>query len=67
MPTGTIKRMTRDRGFGFLRFGTKDYFFHRSSCVEPSYDDLNEGDEVQFEVNDKSAKGPRAENIMRLE
>ncbi len=31
MPTGTIKRLVRDRGFGFIRDdGGQEWFFHRS-------------------------------------
>ena len=43
MPSGTIKRLVRDRGFGFIRDdGGQEWFFHRSS-VEGSFDQLNEG------------------------
>ena len=32
MPNGTIKRLVRDRGFGFIRDdGGQEWFFHRSS------------------------------------
>jgi len=60
---GVIKRLVRDRGFGFVRDanGKNEYFFHRSS-VRPSFDHLNEGDAVTFDVG-KSDKGPRAENV----
>jgi cold shock protein len=62
MPTGTIKRLVRDRGFGFIRDeGGQEWFFHRSS-VEGSFDSLNEGQRVSFE-EEPSAKGPRAANV----
>ena len=62
MPTGTIKRLVRDRGFGFIRDdGGQEWFFHRSS-VEGSFDQLNEGQRVSFE-EEPSAKGPRAGNV----
>lgn len=61
--TGTIKRLVRDRGFGFLRDnGGQEYFFHRSGC-QSSYDDLKEGDRVSF-IEAPSPKGPRAEQII---
>src|SRR5204863_41616 len=61
MPTGTIKRLVRDRGFGFIRDdGGQEWFFHRSS-VEGNFDQLNEGQRVSFE-EEPSAKGPRAGN-----
>ena len=50
MPKGTIKRLVRDRGFGFIRDdGGQEWFFHRSG-VQGSFDQLNEGQRVNFEV-----------------
>ena len=38
MPNGTIKRLVRDRGFGFIRDeGGQEWFFHRSS-VQGNFD-----------------------------
>jgi CspA family cold shock protein len=60
---GTIKRLVRDRGFGFIRDdGGQEWFFHRSSVQAGSFDQLNEGDRVSF-VEEPSVKGPRAGNI----
>jgi CspA family cold shock protein len=57
MPSGTIKRLVRDRGFGFIRDdGGQEWFFHRSS-VEGSFEQLNEGQRVSFD-EEPSAKGP---------
>ena len=40
MPKGTIKRLVRDRGFGFIRDdGGQEWFFHRSG-VQGSFDQL---------------------------
>ena len=62
MPSGTIKRLVRDRGFGFIRDdGGQEWFFHRSS-VEGNFDQLNEGQRVSFQ-EEPSAKGPRAGNV----
>lgn len=62
MPGGTIKRLVRDRGFGFIRDdGGQEWFFHRSS-VQGSFDQLNEGERVSFD-EEPSAKGPRAGNV----
>ncbi len=48
MATGTIKRLARDKGFGFIRdSGGQEYFFHRSS-VEGSFDSLSEGQTRQL-------------------
>ena len=62
MSSGTIKRLVRDRGFGFIRDeGGQEWFFHRSS-VQGSFDSLNEGQRVGFD-EEPSAKGPRAGNV----
>ena len=48
MAGGTIKRLVRDRGFGFIRDdGGQEWFFHRSS-VQGNFDQLNEGQRVNF-------------------
>src|ERR1700710_2469244 len=58
MASGSIKRLVRDRGFGFIRDeGGQEWFFHRSS-VQGSFDSLNEGQRVSFD-EEPSAKGPR--------
>ena len=61
--SGTIKRIVRDKGFGFVAAadGT-EYFFHNSACVGVRFDDLHEGQAVTFEKG-QGPKGPRAENI----
>ena len=62
MATGTVKRIQRDKGFGFIRdTNGQEYFFHRSS-VQGSFDDLSEGQRVNFDV-EQSPKGPRAGNV----
>ena len=62
MPSGTIKRIARDKGFGFIRdAGGQEYFFHRSS-VQGSFDALSEGQRVSFD-EEASSKGPRATNV----
>jgi CspA family cold shock protein len=62
MATGTIKRLQRDKGFGFIRDGAgQDFFFHRSS-VQGDFDGLREGQRVNFE-EEPSPKGLRAGNV----
>jgi cold shock protein len=61
--SGTIKRLVRDRGFGFIRDdGGQEWFFHRSSVQAGSFESLNEGQRVSFD-EEPSQKGPRAGNI----
>jgi len=62
MPSGTIKRLVRDRGFSFIRDDAgQEWFFHRSS-VQGSFEQLTEGQRVSFD-EEASAKGPRAGNV----
>ena len=62
MPRGTIKRLVRDRGFGFIRDeGGQEWFFHRSG-VEGNFESLSEGQRVSFE-EEASPKGPRAASV----
>ena len=63
MPSGTIKRIQRDKGFGFIRDNSgQEYFFHRSSVQGTTFDALTEGQRVSFD-EEQSAKGPRAGNV----
>lgn len=52
MATGTITRLVRDRGFGFIQTSdsNEDIFFHSSSVDDPTFDELNEGQTVEFDV-----------------
>ncbi len=60
---GRIKKMVRDRGFGFIRGDDgKEVFFHRSGIGGADYDALSEGDIVEYHVSE-SPRGPRAENV----
>jgi CspA family cold shock protein len=64
MPTGTIKKLVSDRGFGFIAAEDgKEYFFHRTG-LDPSvnFDSLQGGERVTFEI-ETSQKGPRANRI----
>lgn len=62
--SGTIKRMVRDKGFGFIQpdGGGDDLFFHRSTLVGAVFEQLTEETRVTYDVG-RSAKGPRAENV----
>jgi cold shock protein len=60
---GTIKRVVRDRGFGFiLTSDGQEVFFHRNGLQGMDFDGLKEGTTVECEV-EKGEKGPRATNV----
>ncbi len=64
--TRKIKTLT-DKGFGFLEMGEgkKDLFFHAKSLTNTTYDALQVGDEMEFDV-EEGDKGPMAVNVVRL-
>lgn len=66
MAKGKIKKVIRDRGFGFIEAEDgSEIFFHRTGLVETSIDDLKEGDGVEFET-EQTPRGPRATNVKRV-
>jgi CspA family cold shock protein len=63
MATGTVKRLIRERGFGFiLAEDGAEIFFHRSALQADAFDRLAEGQTVEFDI-EKGPKGPRAANV----
>ena len=66
MQTGTIANLT-DRGFGFIKVegAGKDLFFHSKDLVDVRFEDLREGDTLQFEVSE-GPKGPYAANVTKI-
>ena len=60
---GKIKRLIRDRGFGFITAEDgKEVFFHRSALAGEDSDALEEGTSVEFDL-ERGPKGPRAVNV----
>jgi CspA family cold shock protein len=67
MEQGTIKKLVSDRGFGFItrENGDKDLFFHSKELQGTTFEELKEGDKVQFEVAE-SPKGPNAVSVSKI-
>lgn len=67
MEQGFIRRIVSNKNFGFIESDGKDNIFFHKEDVQPNslYDELSEGDEVQFMI-DKTPKGPRARNVERV-
>ena len=60
---GTINRLFKDKGFGFIRTSEgRDYFFHMSAVQNIEFMELELGQEVEFEPNE-GQKGLRAEQV----
>jgi cold shock protein len=64
MATGKVKWFNGDKGFGFIEQsdGSADVFVHFTAITGDGYRNLNEGDEVSFEV-EQGKKGLQAKNV----
>lgn len=67
MATGSIARLVRDRGFGFIKpsGSTEDVFFHSSSVEQPTFDELTEGQEVEFDT-EPDPRNPQRSRAVRV-
>lgn len=67
MQKGTIKKVM-DKGFGFIGIEgqEKDLFFHMNELQNAHFDDLREGDTVEFETED-GPKGLSAVNVSKVD
>lgn len=66
METGTVKWFNGKKGFGFIeRQGGDDVFVHYSAIAGTGFKNLNEGDQVTFEV-ENGPKGPQAVNVSKV-
>lgn len=63
---GTVKWFNAAKGYGFIAHeGGKDVFVHFSAIESEGYRSLNEGEQVEFTIED-SPKGPQAVNVTRV-
>ncbi len=63
--TGTVKWFNRIKGYGFIaREGGSDVFVHYSAIQADGFRNLEEGEQVEFSVED-SPKGPHAVNVVK--
>ena len=71
MAQGTIRSVRDDRGFGFIRPDgeTQDVFFHSSSVEGTVFEQLREGDRVEFTMgtDPRNPGRSRAEHVRPVE
>ena len=66
METGVVKWFNGTKGFGFIQRSTgEDVFVHYKAINAEGYRTLNEGDNVQFEV-EQGPKGLQARNVSKV-
>jgi CspA family cold shock protein len=65
MSKGSVKRIIRERGFGFISAEDgREIFFHRSELQNVDFDNLQQGDHLEFNII-KGDKGPKATDIKK--
>lgn len=64
--TGVVKWFDERKGFGFITSEDgQDIFVHYTSIQAEGFKNLNEGDEVEFEINETD-RGQQASNVVKL-
>lgn len=63
---GTVKWFNGAKGYGFIQRSTgEDVFVHYSAIQANGYRSLNEGEAVEYDLNE-GPKGLQASNVARL-
>ena len=64
MPKGKVKWFNKTKGYGFIEpeEGDKDVFVHISAVKDSGMEDLDEGQELEFEFVENNGKSS-AENL----
>ena len=66
METGTVKWFNSSKGYGFItRAEGDDVFVHYKAIEGEGYRTLEEGDQVQFEI-EQGPKGLQAANVSKI-
>lgn len=66
MARGTVKWFDAKKGYGFIeQENDDDVFVHYSAIKKPGFKTLNDGDEVEFDVQE-APKGKQAVNVVEL-
>ncbi len=67
MANGPVKGFNVAKGYGFITpdDGSKDVFVHHTAIQSQGFRTLQEGDAVEFEVQ-QGQKGPAAANVKKI-
>ena len=66
MAKGTVKWFSNQKGYGFISSeSSDDVFVHHSAIQGDGYKSLDEGQEVEFEVQ-QGPKGAQATNVSKI-
>jgi len=66
MAKGTVKWFDNQKGFGFITPESgDDVFVHHSAIQSDGYKTLDEGQQVEFDV-EQGAKGQKAINVVKV-
>jgi len=66
MARGKVKWFSNHKGYGFITPESgKDVFVHHSAIQGEGYKSLDEGQEVEFEIQ-QGPKGEQAVNVMKV-
>jgi len=66
MAKGTVKWFNNSKGYGFITpENGSDVFVHHSAIQGDGYKSLDEGQAVEFEIQE-GPKGPNAANVVKI-
>ncbi len=65
MATGIIKRIVKERGYGFIQpeGSSEELFFHKSALESGSFEELAEGGTVEFEAGPDPKRPERSQAV----